>query len=334
MRRIDTLSGSEMDSSTIQDLFSHPGADPRQWISYGVVQPDIEGGAHSVRFNDDSGNPLPQGVLIDVKLMPSGIICPCRVGMHEAGAGEAEYSPFGPGDEVLVAIPEGCERAGCVIISRLTNSLDVLPATVAANDITQNNISFKRTLTPFIHEVGGTYTIRSATTGATFAIGMQAPPSNPTALSGVALSDGIGNTMTMTPASGISFMTADGAQMSLAASLSLATPSTVAILTAGLNGSSTGSVHAIGVEQVCLLIEGFMSIWAAVLAVAVPTLGIGAQIAATLTPLLLPELMAGGIATAQALSLTVEQEAITGALTTTVPTPTMPGIGCLGLTFR
>jgi hypothetical protein len=335
MRRMQTISGSEEDSATMADLFSFPGADTRQWVSYGIVDDDVQGGDHAVRFTDDSNNPLPQGVLVTVKLQPSGITVVCRVGMHAAGVGEGEYSPFSPGDEVVVAIPEGNERAGCVILCRLTNSYDVFPTTVAANDVTQNNISFKRTLTPFIHESGGTYTIRSASTGATLSLGIQAPASNPTALSGVALGDGLGNQILLTP-SAIMINQEGGTNLSLGATTSgLSTSGTFSVFTTSTVGLGTAvGVHAIGLEQVCMLIEGFMTTWGLALAAAVPIFGIGAMIAATLTPATLPAFMAGGITVGSVLPLTIEKGAIITALTTIPANPATPNVGCLGFTFR
>jgi hypothetical protein len=160
---------SEMDIASLRDLFSGPGVDTRSWLEYGQVQPD-SGDSHSVRFNDEDGNPLPQGVMVDVKLQPGGIILPCRVGGHLAGTGEAEYSPFGPGDEVLVAIPSGDERQGGVIISRLTNTYDTFPRQVAGQDVTLNNVTFKRLKTPYILETAASYLVRSALTGAQLAM--------------------------------------------------------------------------------------------------------------------------------------------------------------------
>jgi hypothetical protein len=334
MRRMATISDTMMDHSSAADSFSHAGADTRQWISYGIVQQDIQGGDHSVRFNDDSGSPLPQGVLVDVKLMPSGIIVPCRVGGGVAGSGEAEYSPFGPGDEVLVAVPEGNERAGCVILSRLTNSSDTFPTTVASNDVTQNNISFKRTLTPWIHEVGGSYTIHTSTTGAALTIGILAPSQ---LMGGVMLNDGNSNVLTMSP-TGVVLASGEGAQLTLGATSSLMTPGALTILTAGSAGlntpAGTVAVHAIGVEQVCMLLEGFLTAWGLTLAAAVPIFGVGAMIAATLTPLTLPGLMALGITAGSKLPLTAEKAAIAAALTSSPPNLITPGVGCLGFTYR
>lgn len=146
-------------------LFAHPGADPRQWISYGTVDPDTPE-ARSVRFTDENGLPLPTGPLVTVTLQPSGVTVPCRVSGSCAGNGEADWFPFLGGDEVLVVVPEGDERAGCVIIGRCNQEIDVFPLTVAGQDVTKNTFGFKRLRTPYIIETASSFMIRSAVTGA------------------------------------------------------------------------------------------------------------------------------------------------------------------------
>jgi hypothetical protein len=157
------------DAGMLREIVKGPGVDTRQWCSYGIVVDDNPN-AHSVRFNSEDGGALPQGVIVDVRLEPSGIVVPCRVGMHAAGSGEASYSPFGPGDEVFVMIPEGDERAGCVIVCRLTNAKDVYPTTVAGMDTTNNSVTFHRIKTPYIMETGATLMLRSALTNSQLAM--------------------------------------------------------------------------------------------------------------------------------------------------------------------
>jgi len=327
------------DSTSVADLYAGPGNDTRQWISYGIVCPDTNG-AHSVRFNDDDGNPLPQGVLVDVTLQPSGITVPCRVGAQAAGAGEAEYNPFGPGDEVLVAVPEGNERAGCVILCRLTNSADVFPTKVAGQDVTQNNFRFSRHQVPFIHEVGQGYMLRSAQTTASFSID---PTGN------VILNDGSHNALMLNhsvillqESTGQALVQIDPSKFQVAlqakttallldsSASSFLTKGTFTLLTSGQNIGG----HAVTVEQVVVLIEGFMTAWGLTLTAAVPTFGIGAQIAATLTPATLPGLMAAGIATGAALPLTAEKAALVAAMSTPPdPSGTVPGVGRAGFIY-
>ena len=146
------------------------GVDSRQWGSYGQVIGSSTG-SQGVRFNDPTtGQPLQHGVLVDVKLEPSGHVVACRVLNSCAGNGESEYHPFVPGDEVYVLIPEGDEHAGCVIIGRLNNQHDVFPQKVAGMDATSNTFGFKRHVMPFVVEVGGGYMIRQATTHSAFSI--------------------------------------------------------------------------------------------------------------------------------------------------------------------
>lgn len=152
-----------LDEGNFRDMGSGP---EKQWISFGIVQPDPSGSDHSVRFNDENGQPLPHGALVDVKLEPSGTIVPCRMIMRTAGAGEGEWDPIGPGDEVAVAIPGGDERAGCVILGRLSNSLDKFPAAVAGQDVTNNSIVMRRYRSPFVLESGTAVQLRNAKTGA------------------------------------------------------------------------------------------------------------------------------------------------------------------------
>lgn len=147
------------------EAFSHPGADPRQWFSYGIVDGmNDDDPEPSVVFNEDFGP------LVKVTLQPSMVPAYCRVSGTVAGNGEGEYHPFIEGDEVLVLIPEGDERGDCVIIGRMNNSIDKFPMdSVAGQDPTTNTFGFKRVRTPQIDEFAGPYTMRSALTGALLA---------------------------------------------------------------------------------------------------------------------------------------------------------------------
>lgn len=156
------------DMSALAGALARPHMDTRQWISYGIVQPDT-GDAKSVRFDDDDGDPLPTGMLVDVKLEPSGLLAQCRV-LGQGGVGEAEGPSLGPGDEVLVAVPEGDERAGCVILGSLNNAKDARPQLVAGMDTTQNNLSFKRVRNSWVVESAGALMLAQAATHASLSI--------------------------------------------------------------------------------------------------------------------------------------------------------------------
>src|ERR1019366_9401932 len=124
------------DFRTLAQLLSFPGIDPRQWVSIGIVDPDTPQ-ARSVQFNDEEGNPLPHP-LVNVTLQPGGLEVSARVLASVSGAQIGEWHPFVAGDEVLVLIPSGNESMGCVIVGRLSNSLDVHPTSVSGNDQTKD----------------------------------------------------------------------------------------------------------------------------------------------------------------------------------------------------
>lgn len=149
-----------MDQTTAAQAVKQPGIDPRQWVSYGLVtaggeQEDI------VVFDEDEGQ-----ALVRVLLEPTKIPVYARVAASATGAagnGEGEWNPFVEGDEVVLLIPEGNERAGCVIIGRLNNSIDAFPMeSVAGQDPTTNTFAFRRRRTPMVEEVNGPILLRSA----------------------------------------------------------------------------------------------------------------------------------------------------------------------------
>lgn len=143
---------------------SRPGNDTRQWVSIGEVKADDAG--QVVSFREDLGQPL-----VSVLLHPTETPVYCRVGSMVAGNGEGEWHPFVQGDEVLVAIPEGMEDSGCVIISRLNNGFDKFPMdSVAGQDPTTNTFAFSRRRTPFVQEYAGPVLLRSALSSALITI--------------------------------------------------------------------------------------------------------------------------------------------------------------------
>jgi hypothetical protein len=144
----------------LADGLSRPGIDPRQWVSFGVVDTPTAGSDEQAVVFDASLGPL-----VNCTLQPSGISVPCRVAGSVAGNFEAEYYPFQAGDEVIVLVPGGDERAGCTIVGRLNNELDQWPGAVAGQDATQNTFGFRRMRCPFITEFASSYMLRSAGTG-------------------------------------------------------------------------------------------------------------------------------------------------------------------------
>ncbi len=139
---------------------SEYGSDERTWFSYGLVVNDQDG--NCVIFSKEDGQ-----VYVNLQLEPSKRLVLARVGGQIAGAGEGEYVPFVPGDEVGVALPMGREDAGPVILCRLNNSLDKFPMeSVAGQDPTKNAFGFRRRRTPFVEEFAGPITFRNALTTA------------------------------------------------------------------------------------------------------------------------------------------------------------------------
>ncbi len=61
---------------------------------------------------------------------------------------------------MILAIPEGNERAGCVILGRLCNGIDKFPMkSIAGQDPTTNTFAFSRRRTPKVEEVNGPWLI-------------------------------------------------------------------------------------------------------------------------------------------------------------------------------
>lgn len=148
-----------LDQMTAAQAFSQPGIDPRQWVSFGLVtagdNPDVP---EPVVFDEDEGQPL-----VRVTLEPSKVPVMCRVASMLAGDGEGEWNPLVVGDEVIVVIPEGDERAGGVILGKLNNRLDKFPfESVAGQDPKENGFAFRRRRTPYVEEFAGPILLRSA----------------------------------------------------------------------------------------------------------------------------------------------------------------------------
>lgn len=256
--------GRGTDQRKMGQAFAAPGMDTRTWISFGVVDKDTKE-AGAIQFKDDNGKVSPYGPLVSVILQPSGIVVPCRVGYHVAGGGEGEWFPFLPGDEVLVAIPEGNERAGATIIARLNNEIDEWPTVVAGQDATKNTMGFRRMRTPYVVETGSSYLIRSAKTGSQLGID---PNGNVIINDGdkgslligpeaISLSSGDGTTfVTVLPPSKEVYLGADTATLLLNATESkFISQGIISFATSG--GSPVG--HAVTAEQVVALLLNLLA---------------------------------------------------------------------------
>lgn len=143
---------------------SFPGNDPRQWVSFGLVEADGGADDRNVEFDDE------YGPLVRVRLQPSDIPVRCRVASWCAGPGEGAWYPFTENDEVVVIVPEGDESGGCTIIGRLNQKFDRFPRTVAGNDVTQNNTGFWKMRAPFMMESNTALLFRLSSTGSFLAL--------------------------------------------------------------------------------------------------------------------------------------------------------------------
>lgn len=153
----------EFDQATLKLPFGGPGADTRQWLSYGTVLEEGNG-QKSVTYVDGQQ-------YVRVRLHPSELVVNARVLCKVAGAGEGESHPFVEHDEVLVAVPQGNERAGCVVLGKLNNALDAMPGVVAGNDTSNNAFTWTRTRTARAVESFGGDVVRDAKSGTYYGIG-------------------------------------------------------------------------------------------------------------------------------------------------------------------
>lgn len=329
------------DFAALARMLSYPGIDPRQWVSLGLVDADTPQ-SRSVNFNAADGSPLPYP-LVNVTLQPSGVQVSCRVGSQSAGAGTGEWNPFIAGDEVLVAVPGGDEREGCVILCRLNQGLDTFPRVVGGNDVTGNTVNFKRMVEPHIVESGTAIMLRVASVGSFLSLD---PLGNVTATNGsghyLALHDDqltlqtkdTSCTVQLNPSSQTVFLQAKTTQLLLQpdqGASHLLTQGTMSLVTSG-GGYAPG--HAVTIEQVVNLLNVFLLLAAAA---STPPAGnpitLTAFFASFLTPATLPGIIA---AAASAGFLTPDlSSAITAGLASQTPDPTgvLPGIGRPGLTY-
>jgi hypothetical protein len=123
-------------------------------LSFGTVEDE-----EPVEFDPE------RGPLVNVALQPSRVPVRCRVLMRVAGNGEGDYHPFVPGDEVLVALPQG-PRGECAILGKVSNATDAFPTSVAGQDSTANAFSFERRRTAHLVECEGSWGVWTQPTGA------------------------------------------------------------------------------------------------------------------------------------------------------------------------
>lgn len=327
--------------SALAEAMQRPGNDTRQWVSFGLVD------EVPVDFDKD------HGPLVSVILKPSEIEVQCRVSMQVGGNGEGEYYPFVEGDEVIVAVPGGNERGGCVIIGRLSNQRTPFPQTsVAGQDPSTNAFGFRRTKAPFITEADGPVMTRQASSGAflsldetgnvTLANGeksaMQLSADALTIQSGDGKSilqlDITGNRATIQ--SGDAVLTLAGSN-AVPTTSSIVVPSVLQFSTAG----APPAEHVITTEAVINLVSGIFNVLGVALTATGATPLTGASLGAFFEDPVFSTALAAAIPTV--LATRTQNQLVALALvtafgnTTAKPPPipgqgqTSPGIGCTGL---
>jgi phage baseplate assembly protein gpV len=317
---------NDFDGSDFGQAVARPGMDTRTFTSIGIVENAI-GGTSPVDFSN--GYPL-----VNVRMHPSDNAVRCRVAGAHAGVGEGHWTPVQAGDEVVVLVPSGDEREGGIIVGHMNNGVDTFPNVVAGLDVTQNDVSVQRTIPNTILEFENGWMILNDATQAQLAMdgtgnwSMQSGEGDYVRLdsggihcvsesNGFSIQVGGGKQSVMIdPATGTIFVNNGGGLVMIGA--------------AGAQPTD----HVATIEGVCNLIAGFMNTWALVLAAAVPIFGVGAAIAATLTPATIGGLLAGGVTLGASLGPVVTP-AILGPLAAALAVPRVPqanaGLGAAGV---
>lgn len=344
------LAAPRIDLGDLAAGMSRPGNDTREWFSYGTVRGGTTEDDPCVEFVNDQP-------LVRVLLHPSLKEVRARVAGHVAGNGEAEWHPFVPDDEVVVALPEGTERAGGVIIGRLNNAIDKFPSgSIAGQDPRKNAFAFSRRKTPVINEFNGPVMLRSALTAGFISIddagvltlrggnpddpnaskpapGMQMGPD------GISIQDASAKFgISLGPTSGALLILVDDAVLSLSSS-SGAKPSQIGVpgvLALATNGNPPLE-HLVTTEAVANIItNAFITLAALLSPIVVPLTG--SALATAITGWLVTPAYAATFTTAATTPITpVVLQAILAGFTAMVQKPNTPsgqvapGIGCPGL---
>lgn len=338
-----------IDMRSFAEGMSYAGIDPRLWISYATVDDQ-----DSVTFDDDFGP------MVGVTLQPSKLPAYCRVGGFAAGNGEAVFHPFVAGDELLVAIPQGDVRAGCVIIAKLNQATDAWPkGSIGGQDPTSNTFGFIRSRAPFVVESASMLMLSQAPTAAFITID---------AKGSITLKDGAKDALQLT-ADMFGFQSADakfllqldltGGRFTLQVddavlvlSSSSAAPSTNALSVPGKLVLSTATnpaaEHVTTTEATSNVLGYLMGTMSALVSIfgatPIPCPSAGTDLAPMLVPLIQAAFDPIAVATAIGQAATASLDpviaaAIFAAFGAASPKPpgvpgsgqSLPGIGCVGL---
>lgn len=125
MRRGIQRTRRRVDLGKLSSAVSRPGVDPRVWITLAQV--------------DDVGGDAEEGIFADVTFLPSGEEQSVLVGSAYAGAGYGQVIKPKVGDLVVVAVPEGSQDSGPIIIGRMWNGAEPPPAgALSGDDVTDD----------------------------------------------------------------------------------------------------------------------------------------------------------------------------------------------------
>lgn len=130
------MSGS-VDWASIAEALARPGMDPREWLCWGTVATmDDEGDAH---YDDPHAiHQGPEGVEVDVYLETLDKLVTCHYPGIQGGGRVYVGAPIGPGDRVVVGMPEG-DTGGCVILAIGNGASDPVPLGDDKKPIFQND---------------------------------------------------------------------------------------------------------------------------------------------------------------------------------------------------
>ena len=135
-RRAPASVRSGPDVQRLAKALSGPGIDTRTWFAQGTVGVFTDRGEFvtSGELGRDAVACEADGVVVDVRLEPSGEFVTARYHGISAGRWAVVLAPIAPGDEVLVGIPDGdFNSPGIVVVAVAANATAPIP-TDWAND--------------------------------------------------------------------------------------------------------------------------------------------------------------------------------------------------------
>lgn len=133
-----TETARPLDIGRFGKAVAQPGIDPRHWVSYGTVCTINANGTPNY-FDPAAVYLDADGCYVDVLLSPTMQHVTARYPGVQGGPRGTVYSPIGPGDEVLVALPEGDLSWPPVIVKVMSGEHSRLPMNPDRTPIWQND---------------------------------------------------------------------------------------------------------------------------------------------------------------------------------------------------